>query len=194
MAKDPNHSFSFNGHHCNSAYEAVLYSDSIVNPTKNFNAYINSFIVPHKISIQVVKTFGTFWAHYIIAYIRNFLAGCVVYYGVCSFFHYQCYIHQRSKEIFKDRKRPSNEIMFDQIKLAQASLFVYSLLPTISEFVIEEGYTKCVYTIDDIGGFGSYLAYTMIYFSLVEIGIYWVSLFSCLLDQMDQTHFHVIGN
>ena len=84
--------------------------------------------------------------------------------------------------------------MFDQIKLAQASLFVYSLLPTISEFVIEEGYNKCVYTIDDIGGFGSYLAYTMIYFSLVEIGIYWVSLFSCLLDQMDQTHFHVIGN
>jgi lathosterol oxidase len=59
--------------------------------------------------------------------------------------------------------------------LAQASLFIYVLLPAISEFVIEEGYTKCYYTIEEIGGFIPYLLNTIVYFALVEIGIYWVS-------------------
>jgi len=176
MANDPTNSFSVNGNEYKSAYEAVLTNDSAtINPVKNFNAYVNSFIVPHGISIQMVKTFGTFWGHVIICYLRNFFAGCIVYYGTGAFFHYHCYIHPRSKEIFKDRKRPSNEIIFDQIKLAQSSLFIYVLLPEISEVLIEEGYTKCYYTLEEIGGFGPYVLYTLAYFALVEICIYWVS-------------------
>lgn len=175
MAEDSSNSFSYEGYTYKSAYEAVLNNDPASNPVKNFNAYINSFIVPHNICIHMVKTFGTFWGHHVICYLRNFLAGCLVYYGTAGFFHYHCYVHPRSKEIFKDRKRPSNEIILDQIKLAQASLFIYVLLPAISEYVIEEGYTKCYYTIEEIGGFVPYLLNMIAYFALVEIGIYWVS-------------------
>lgn len=174
MAEDSSNSFSHEGYTYKSAYEAVLNNDPASNPVKNFNAYINSFIVPHNISIHMVKTFGTFWGHHVICYLRNFLAGCLVYYGTAGFFHYHCYVHPRSKEIFKDRKRPSNEIILDQIKLAQASLFIYVLLPAISEYVIEEGYTKCYYTIEEIGGFVPYLLNMIAYFALVEIGIYWM--------------------
>ena len=65
--------------------------------------------------------------------------------------------------------------MVDQMKLAQSSLFIYVMLPGLSEYMIEEGYTKCVYTFDELGGFGMYLFWTAFYFVLVEIGIYWVS-------------------
>lgn len=174
MANDPANSFSFQGRTYHSAYEAVLNGDPASNPVKNFNAFINSFVVPHNISIFMVKIFGTFWGHHVISYIRNFLAGCIVYYGTGAVFHYHCYVHPRSKDIFKDRKMPSNEIILDQIKLAQASLFIYVLLPVISEYVIEEGYTKCYYTMEEIGGFLPYLVCTLVYFVLVEIGIYWV--------------------
>jgi lathosterol oxidase len=175
MANDPSNSFTHEGQLYTSAYEAVVERDPASNPIKNFNAYVNSFIVPHSVSIQIIKSFGAFWGHYVTCYLRNFFAGCIVYYGTAGFFHYHCYIHPRSKEIFKDRKSPSNAIIFDQIKLAQASLFIYVLLPAISEFVIEEGYTKCYYTIEEIGGFIPYLLNTIVYFALVEIGIYWVS-------------------
>jgi len=175
MAKNSANSFTHEGQVYTSAYEAILDRDPASNPVKNFNAFVNSFVIPHNISIQIVKTFGTFWGHYVIGYLRNFFAGCIVYYGTGFFFHYHCYIHPRSKEIFKDRKRPSNEVIFDQIKLAQASLFIYVFLPAISEYVIEEGYTKCYYTLEEIGGFVPYLINMIAYFALVEIGIYWVS-------------------
>lgn len=170
----PDNSFSFNGSQYRSAYEAILNTGSGIHPTKNFNAYVNSFIIPHGLSVEIVKMFGTSWAHYVISYLRNLLAGTTMYYTVSSLFHYHCYIHQRSKEIFKDRKRPSNEIIFEQIKLAQSSLLIYSMLPTLSEYIIEEGYSLSYYTIDEIGGFVPYIAYTLLYFALVEIGIYWM--------------------
>lgn len=65
--------------------------------------------------------------------------------------------------------------MVNQMKLAQASLFIYSMLPGVSEYMIEEGFTKCVYTVTELDGFGMYLFWTVLYFVLVEIGIYWVS-------------------
>lgn len=178
--------FLLNGQEHKSAYDAILQSGStLVNPVKNFNCYVNSFIVPHHISIQMVKIFGKFWGHHAICYLRNFFAGCIVYYGTAGFFHYQCYIHPRSKEIFEDRPRPSKAIIMDQIKQAQASLFIYVLLPAVSEFVIEEGYTKCYYTLEEIGGFIPYFIYTILYFALVEIGIYWVS-------KWGKSHYRVV--
>jgi hypothetical protein len=68
--------------------------------------------------------------------------------------------------------------MVNQMKLAQASLFIYVMLPGVSEYIIEEGYTKCVYTFEEMGGFGMYLVWMLTYFVSVEIGIYWVSALS----------------
>ena len=65
--------------------------------------------------------------------------------------------------------------MVNQMKLAQASLFIYVMLPGVSEYMIEEGYTKCVYTFEEMGGFAMYLVWMLVYFTFVEIGIYWVS-------------------
>jgi len=175
LSNDESFSFTLNGQQYSSAYEAILQgSSSKINPVKNFNAYINSFIVPHSLARYVVLQYGTFWSHHIITYLRNLLSGTFVYYATGAFFHYHCYIHPRSKTIFSNRKRPSWSIMVNQMKLAQASLFIYVMLPGVSEYMIEEGYTKCMYTFEELGGFGMYLFWTVFYFVLVEIGIYWM--------------------
>jgi hypothetical protein len=37
---------------------------------------------------------------------------------------------------------PTRETILDQVALAQSSLFVYAGLPVLSEWLIEEGYTR----------------------------------------------------
>jgi hypothetical protein len=45
--------------------------------------------------------------------------------------------------------------MFDQIQLAQGSIFMYAGLPVFSEWIIEEGYTRVYYR---------YIHYTILYY------------------------------
>ena len=66
---------------------------------------------------------------------------------------------------------PSAEVIKDQIQLAQASMFLYAALPVLSEWFIEQGWTRCYYTIEEIGGWPYYLAFTLLYLALVEVGV-----------------------
>eukprot|EP00540_Astrosyne_radiata_P011815 CAMPEP_0116839160 /NCGR_PEP_ID=MMETSP0418-20121206/9612_1 /TAXON_ID=1158023 /ORGANISM="Astrosyne radiata, Strain 13vi08-1A" /LENGTH=217 /DNA_ID=CAMNT_0004469239 /DNA_START=372 /DNA_END=1025 /DNA_ORIENTATION=- len=69
---------------------------------------------------------------------------------------------------------PTTDVMLDQIKLAQSSLFLYVVFTVADEFLIEQGYTRVYYTISEIGGWAHYVMFTVLYFALVEIGIYWM--------------------
>lgn len=160
-----------------SAYLAMLDGQPLKNPCRNFNAYINSIVIPDKIAAQVVDAVGSLeWAHYILCYMRNFVGAMIVYYGVAAIFHYFCYMHPGNDETFekRGRKRPSAAIMWDQIKLAQASLTLYVLLPVFDEWLVEQGWTQTYHTVAEIGGWANYAFYMVLYFALVEIGIYWM--------------------
>ena len=109
-----------------------------------------------------------------LCYLRNFIGGCLVYYITAGIFHYFCYVHPMSNKIFENRTRPTWETIKHQIKLSQASLFIYTMLPVFDEWLIESGYTKVYFTIQEIGGFPSYLATMAFYFFWVELGIYWM--------------------
>ena len=122
----------------------------------------------------MLQMLGIEWTHYILCYLRNFIGAMLVYYGTGATFHYFCYVHPMSKEIFKDRVRPSSETIWHQIKLSQKSMFCYVLLPAIDEFLIESGLTRTYYTIEEIGGWPKHIATMIIYFACVEIGIYWM--------------------
>lgn len=144
------------------------------NPFRNFNAFINSFFFSASVTEAIVAQFGVHVGHYFMCYVRNLVAGIILYYGTAGTFHYFNYVHPRSKEIFKNRAKPSSATIMDQIKLAQASLFLYVALPVFSDYLIEEQYTRCYYHVSDIGGMVPYLLYTVLYFIAVEIGIYWM--------------------
>lgn len=117
---------------------------------------------------------GTEWAHYVLCYLRNFIGAMVVYYGTAGVFHYFCYVHPMSKDIFKHRKRPDSKIIWNQIKLSQASMTVYTMLPVLDEYLVESGVTKVYFTVADIGGWPAHIATMILYFACVEIGIYWM--------------------
>jgi lathosterol oxidase len=172
----PENTFTFeNGDSYSSAFGAFLYDSPLENPCRNFNAWVNSLFFSPKTAAWFIRTLGNIeYAHCLLCYVRNFIGGMVVYYGTASIFHYFCYVHPMSKEIFKDRPRPTWETIRHQIQLSQLSIFIYTLLPVFDEWLVESGYTKVYYTIQEIGGLPSYFATMAVYFLLVEFGIYWM--------------------
>lgn len=68
---------------------------------------------------------------------------------------------------------PTRKAMLLQIFVAMKAMPWYVGLPTVSEYMIENGWTKCFARISDIGWF-AYLVYLVIYLVLVEFGIYWM--------------------
>lgn len=155
----------------------MMEGDASAKPCRNLNAYLNSFFLSTDTAATLINwTNSPIAAHYILCYIRNFMAAFAIYYGVAGLFHYFCYVHPQSVGIFEDagRTRPTSATMWDQIKLAQSSMLMYVMLPVIDEWLVEQGYTKVYHTIAEIGGWPYYIAYMLAYFSCVEIGIYWM--------------------
>jgi lathosterol oxidase len=157
-----------------SAFAALLYGAPREMPCRNFNAWVNSILFGNGVTSSFIHKFGIEWTHYILCYLRNFLGAMLVYYGTGGVFHYYCYVHPMSKDIFKERTRPSSATIRNQISLSQKSMFVYVFLPVVDEFLVEAGWTKTYFTIDEIGGWPQYLASMIFYFACVEIGIYWM--------------------
>lgn len=170
----PTSVITFNDKTYASAYAALLDNDPANNPFRNFNEFINSFFFSSETASKFISAFGVDGAHYALCYCRNFLSALVVYYGTAGIFHYYCYAHPRTSKAFKERLRPSREIIIDQIKMAQAAMFLYVALPVFADWLVEESYTQAYYTLSEIGGLGSYLAWLIVYFTCVEIGIYWM--------------------
>ncbi|KAF4363278.1 hypothetical protein F8388_001819 [Cannabis sativa] len=68
---------------------------------------------------------------------------------------------------------PSNKAMLLQIYVAMKAMPWYCALPSISEYMIENGWTRCFSRINDIGWLG-YFIYLAAYLVIVEFGIYWM--------------------
>lgn len=166
--------FTLQGRDYPSAYAAMV-MEKDYNPVRNFNCWINSFLFSDEVAGRVVEYFDSVeLGYYAVSYMRNLFLGAVVYYVTSAIFHYFCYVHPSSEETFRDRERPSTETIVDQIMLAQASMFIYVMLPVLSDWLVEEKFTFCYYTFEEIGGFIPYVVFTCIYFGFVEIGIYWM--------------------
>ena len=63
--------------------------------------------------------------------------------------------------------------MLLQIYVAMKAMPWYTLLPAVSEYMIENGWTKCFSSIFEIGWF-AYIIYLPMYLVIVEFGIYWM--------------------
>jgi lathosterol oxidase len=64
--------------------------------------------------------------------------------------------------------------MIDQMVVAQSSMFLYAMLPVLSEFVIESKWTRCFYYLEEVGGIVPAIMYFILYIMIVEIGVYWM--------------------
>ncbi|KVI02795.1 Fatty acid hydroxylase [Cynara cardunculus var. scolymus] len=68
---------------------------------------------------------------------------------------------------------PSRKAVLLQIYVAMKAMPWYCALPTISEYMVENGWTRCFPRISDVGWF-SYVLNLGFYLVLVEFGIYWM--------------------
>lgn len=60
-----------------------------------------------------------------------------------------------------------------QIWVTMKAMPVYTGLPTLSEYMIERGWTKCFARIEDVGWL-TYVGLVIAYLAVVEFGIYWM--------------------
>jgi Delta7-sterol 5-desaturase len=155
----------------------MLDNDPLRNPARNLNCYINSIFIPTTTVEFAVRFFQSLSiGHYVISYLRNLMAGILVYYVTAGIFHYFCYIHSSTSTVFQQGRRPfpRRDVIWQQIQLAQSSLFLYTLLPVLDDFLIEQNWTRVYYTVQEIGGYPIHIASMVLYFALVEVGIYWM--------------------
>lgn len=68
---------------------------------------------------------------------------------------------------------PTTRAMRLQIYVAMKAMPWYTALPTLSEYMIENGWTKCYSSISDVG-WPAYFVNLAIYLVFVEFGIYWM--------------------
>jgi len=117
-----------------------------LNPYREFNEFINSFVFSEQQTAAVMGWGGDDGGYYLLCYLRDLIAGTFIYWGTAGTWHLFVYgIY--GKTLFEDKNRPYPEpsLIRDQQLLAQGSLFVYAALPILSEYLIEEGYTKVLY-------------------------------------------------
>jgi len=145
------------------------------NPFYAFNHWINEFLFPASVMQYAHDKWGEQGAHYTITYIRDFIAGSILYYLVAGLWHLYIY-NYKGEQYFTQQgaKMPSSAIIRDQILLAQLSMFCYAGLPVFSEWLIETGKTKVYWSADEVGGWHISIAYMALYLTVVEIGVYWM--------------------
>lgn len=110
--------------------------------------------------------------HIVQTWLRNYIAGNILYFSTGAIWCW--YIYYMKKHVyFPEGGIPSKEPIALQIWVTMKSMPLYVSLPTVSEYMIEKGWTKCYPSIREVGVI-SYTVWTIIYLILVEFGIYWM--------------------
>lgn len=148
-------------------------------PYREVNNFVNSIFF-HFANIQpfaeyLEVNFGPDNGYYLQCYVRDWIAGTLVYWIAAGLWHVAIY-WILGDQLFtsQGRRMPSTATIVDQMCLAQASLFLYAALPVLSEILIENNLTRSYFFIDEVGGWGMYAVYFILYLTFVEVGVYWV--------------------
>jgi lathosterol oxidase len=105
-------------------------------------------------------------------WLRNYVAGIIVYFvsgGLWSLYVYSW----KGDVFFPAGDIPGKEPIMLQIWVTMKAMPVYTGLPTLSEYMIEKGWTKCFARFDEVG-LPTYICLVVAYLTLVEFAIYWI--------------------
>lgn len=109
--------------------------------------------------------------HNLQTWLRNYLAGCAVYLVGGALWCFYVYFLFGAR-FYPPGGIPSSEAIWKQIGVSMRAMPVYCALPTLSEWMIENGWTRCYSQVAEIG-WAKYLLCLAFYLLLVEAGIYW---------------------
>ncbi|KAJ0099573.1 hypothetical protein Patl1_21430 [Pistacia atlantica] len=140
------------------------YLQLFVDETTFYNRIVLRFLLP-----------SALWEplpHVLQTWLRNYLAGSLLY--LISGFLWCFYIYYYKRHVYVPKDAiPSRKAMLLQIYVAMKAMPWYCALPTLSEYMVENGWTKCFSRVSDVGWLG-YLVYLAVYLVFVEFGIYWM--------------------
>lgn len=119
----------------------------------------------------------SWWVPYprlVQTWLRNYVGATLIYLLSSLFWSLYMYGWRRRRTVYVPRdKIPSIKAIGLQIQVAMRALPFYCALPTLSEYVVEKGWTQCYSSIGEVGWF-IYIVHLGIYLVLCEIGIYWM--------------------
>jgi hypothetical protein len=115
------------------------------NPYKALNQWVNGYLFTDSFLNWADAVAGEYAAHYLVMYVRDLVAGSIVYYVTAGIWHYCLYVRWMEDFFPEGKGMPTSETIRDQMQLAQCSMFLYAGLPVLSEWFIEEGFTKVRY-------------------------------------------------
>lgn len=130
-------------------------------------AWLNSLVHPfvHTSWFEQLPTVLQSW-------LRNFVFSVLVYFGLnfgWAYYIYECF----GGDLFPKQNMPSWSDMREQMWVASWSLPCYSLLPALTEEIVERGWTLSYSSISDVG-VPQYVALFVLYIAFVEFGVYWM--------------------
>ncbi|XP_024015718.1 putative Delta(7)-sterol-C5(6)-desaturase 2 isoform X2 [Eutrema salsugineum] len=139
------------------------YLTQFVDETTFYNRIVLSYLLPSNLWEPL--------PHFLQTWLRNYLAGNLLYF--ISGFLWCFYIYYLKLNVYVPKDSiPTRKAMIMQIYVAMKAMPWYTLLPAISEYMIERGWTKCYSSLDQINWFLC-LIYIALYLALIEFGVYW---------------------
>jgi lathosterol oxidase len=151
----------------------------VYNPYREFNTWVNGIVFEFfQISFLpnlLKEKFGDDIGYYGSLYVRDFIGGTLLYWIGNTIWHI-CIYHIWVDALFtkKNKQLPKSDVIIDQMLLSQSAIIIYAGLPVVSELLIENNLTQTYFYIDQIGGWPYYFLFLAVYYTFVEIGIYWV--------------------
>ncbi|EFN51518.1 hypothetical protein CHLNCDRAFT_37407 [Chlorella variabilis] len=94
-----------------------------------------------------------------------------LYFGVGAAWTYYAYFAFGDK-LFKLGEIPTRLDIWEQIKVSFRGMPLYAMLPTITEYCVEQGWTLAYARVADVG-LARYLLYFVLYMMSVEFFVYW---------------------
>jgi len=109
---------------------------------------------------------------FVQTWIRNYVFGMGLYLIVGALWCYYVYFCFRFT-LFKDGIIPQITDILQQIRVASLAMPMYAMLPTVTDVIVESGWTRSYPRVDDVG-LPLYVGYFFVYMLVVEFGVYWM--------------------
>ncbi|KAJ9147338.1 hypothetical protein P3X46_029512 [Hevea brasiliensis] len=140
------------------------YLQFFLDETSLYNDIVLGHLLPSSWWVSLPRFFQT--------WLRNYIAGTLLYF--ISGFLWCFYIYYLKRNLYLPKDAiPTTKAMLLQIYVAMKAMPWYCALPSVSEYMVENGWTKCFASICDVGWF-AYIISLIAYFVVVEFGIYWM--------------------
>jgi len=110
--------------------------------------------------------------HWVQTWFRCWILCAAVYFGVGGLWCYYTY-YCFGDVFFKPGNIPAAKDIWEQIKVSNWAMPLYSLLPTFTEMAAEKGWTMAYPRVENIG-LPMYALYFMLYMLSVEFCVYWM--------------------